>query len=274
MKILDGKKLSKKILRNLEREIKTKKLELKLAVVLVGQDKVSEIFTFQKQKACAKIGIDFKLFRFSAKIKLIEFKKEIEKIAKNHFISGIGIQLPLPKHLDSQEVFNLIPFEKDIDILSESGIGKFYTGTSPIMSPTIQGISNLLKEYRIPLQGKNVVVVGAGRLVGYPAVLWLLRQKSAVTAVDRFAKDISFFTKNADIIISGTGQPNFITSKMIKKGVVLIDAGTCYQGDKLMGDIDVKSVSKKAGYISPVPGGVGPMTVASLLQNLVRLHTS
>jgi len=274
MKILDGKKLSKKILRNLEREIKTKKLKLNLAVVLVGRYKVSEIFAFEKQKACEKIGIDFKLFRFPAKIKLIEFKKEIEKIAKNHFISGMVIQLPLPKHLDSQEVFNLIPFEKDIDILSESGIGKFYTGTSPIIPPTVQGISNLLKEYRIPLQGKNVVVVGAGRLVGCPAVLWLLRQKSAVTAVDRFAKDIPFFTKNADIIISGTGQPNLITSKMIKKGVVLIDAGTCQQGDKLMGDIDAKSVSKKAGYIAPVPGGVGPMTVASLLQNLVRLHIS
>ncbi|MEA3344336.1 MAG: bifunctional 5,10-methylenetetrahydrofolate dehydrogenase/5,10-methenyltetrahydrofolate cyclohydrolase, partial [Patescibacteria group bacterium] len=254
MKTLDGRKLSKKILKNLEIEIKAKKLKLKLAVILVGKDRVSEIFTLEKQKACEKIGIDFKLFRFSSKIKLVEFKKEIKKIANNHFISGIVIQLPLPKHLDSQEVFNLIPFKKDIDILSELGIGKFYTGMSPIIPPTVQGINHLFKEYRIPLKGKNIVVVGKGRLVGCPSVLWLLKQKSTVIAVDKFVKDISFFTKNADIIISGTGNPNLITNKMIKKGVVLIDAGTCQQGDKLMGDIDTKSVSKKANYISPVPG--------------------
>jgi methylenetetrahydrofolate dehydrogenase (NADP+) / methenyltetrahydrofolate cyclohydrolase len=273
MQFLDGKKLSKKILRNLENKIKAKKLRLKLGVVLVGNNKVSEIFAREKQKACEKTGIDFQLFNFTAKTKLIELKREIKKIDRNHSISGIVLQLPLPQRLDSQEVFNLISFKKDIDVLSEIGIGKFYSGVSPILPPTVQGISNLLKEYKVTLRGKNVVVVGAGRLVGYPATVWLLREKSAVIVVDKFVKNISFFTKNADIIISGTGKPNLITGKMIKKGAILIDAGTCQQGDKLIGDIDIKSVSKKASFIAPVPGGVGPMTVASLLQNLVTLNS-
>ncbi len=274
MKILDGKKLSERILEKLKKEIKKKRLKLKIAVILVGENPASEIFVKKKQKACKSVGIDFQLFKFPSKISSSKLKKEIKKIVKNPIVSGVVIQLPLPKNLNSQEILNLVPLEKDIDVLSEINIGKFYTGTLPILPPTVKGISRLLREYKIPIKSKNVVLIGAGRLIGRPSTLWLLKEKATVLVIDKFTKDISFFTKKADIIISGVGKANLITGKMVKKGVVVIDAGTLLERGKgtLVGDIDFKTVSKKANYITPVPGGVGPMTVACLLENLVKLN--
>ena len=281
MKILDGKKLSEKILRELKREIEKKQLKLKLAVVLVGKNPASEIFALQKQKACEKAGIGFQLFKFSLKISPAGLKKEIEKIVKNPAVSGVVIQMPLPKGFNCQEFLNLIPPEKDIDVLSEISLGRFYAGAVSILPPTISGISHLLKKYKISVKGKNIALIGAGRLVGSPSALWLLKEKATFSVADEFTKDISFFTKRADIIISGAGKPNLIKGKMVKRGVVVIDAGTLISprktGEgraKLIGDIDFKTVSKKASYISPVPGGVGPMTVACLLKNLVKLNKS
>ena len=273
MKILDGNKLSEKILKNLRKEIQNKRLKLTLAVILVGEDPVSKIFIRQKEKACRFVGIDFKLFQFPAKISAQKFKKEIKKIVAASANSGIIIQLPLPPKLDSQEIFNLIPPEKDIDTFSEKSLGKFYTENLSILPPTVSGIFHLLRNYRINVKGKNVVLVGAGRLVGFPLVISLLKENATVSVVNEFTKNTSSFTKKADIIISGVGKPNLITGKMVKRGAVVIDAGTCLKKGKLVGDIDFKSVSKKASFITPVPGGVGPMTVACLLENLVRLNS-
>ncbi len=273
MKILDGKKLSEKILRSLKREIEKKRLKLKMAVILVGEDLASEVFIRQKQKACEKVGINFRLFRFSSQVSPRKLKKEIQKIVEKPNVKGAIIQLPLPKGFDSQEFLNLIPPEKDIDVLSEINIGKFYTGTLPILPPTVSGISRLLKEYKISFKGKNIVLIGIGRLVGRPSALWLLKEKATFSVVDKFTKNISFFTKKADIIISGAAKPNLVTGKMVKRGVVVIDVGTSFEKGKRksIGDVDFKSVSKQASYITPVPGGVGPMTVACLLENLIKL---
>lgn len=271
LKILDGKKLSERVLTNLKKKIKKAKLKLTLAEVIIGRNPVSKVFINQKKTACQKIGINFELFELSAKAESQELKKDIEKIVKKPAISGIIIRLPLPKKFTPEEFLNLIPEEKDIDVLSEKSLGKFYQGVLPILPPTVAGIFRLFKNYKIKVKGKNVVVLGAGRLVGFPLVIQLLREKATVSVLNEFTKDTSSFTKEADILISAVGKPNLIKGRMVKRGAVVIDAGTSLLKNKLVGDVDFKSVSKKTSYITPVPGGVGPMTVACLLENLIRV---
>lgn len=236
MIILDGKKLSEKILKKLKAKIKRKRLKLKLSIVLVGEDSDSKIFVREKQKACERVGIDFELFKFSLKISNSELKKEIKKIVQNPNIKNIVVQLPLPKCLKTEEILSLIPEEKDAEIVS----------------PVVCAVDRILKEYKISLKDKKIVLIGKGRLVGRPLSTWLRKQKMKFSNIDKI--------KNADIVISGAGKLNLIKGEMIKKGVVVIDIGK---------DVNFKSVSKKASYITPVPGGVGPVTVACLLQNLI-----
>jgi len=238
MIILDGKKLSEKILKKLKAEIKRKRLKLKLSIVLVGEDPNSKIFVKQKKKACEKVGIDFELFKFSSKISNSELKKEIKKIIQDPNIKNIVVQLPLPKGLNTEEILNLIPKEKDAEIIS----------------PVVCAVGRILKEYKISLKNKNIVLIGKGRLVGRPLSVWLRKQNMKFSNIDKI--------KNADIVISGVGKPNLIKGEMVKKGVIIIDVGA---------DVDFKSVSKKASYITPTPSGVGPVTVACLLENLVEL---
>ena len=271
MKLLDGKKLSEKILTNLKKEIKKSNLKLRLAVVQVGENSVSQIFINQKKKACEKVGINFRLFKFPVKVSAPKLKKEIKKIVRNLANPGIIIQLPLPKKFLPEEFLNLILEKKDIDVLSEESLGKFYQGTLKILPPTVNGILRLLKNYKIELKGKDVVVIGAGRLVGFPLAIQLLKEKATLSVLNEFTKDALSFTKKANILISGVGRPNLIKSKMVKRGVVIIDAGSAMKKGKLVGDVDFKSIGQKASYITPVPGGVGPMTVACLLENLVKL---
>lgn len=274
MKLLDGKKLSEKILANLKKEVRKSNLKLGLAVVQVGKNSVSQIFINQKKKACEKTNINFKLLKFPAQISVPKLKKEIKKITKNPSNSGIIIQLPLPKKFLPEEFLNLIPEEKDIDVLSEKSLGKFYQGILSILPPTVNGILRLLKNYKIEPKGKNVVVIGAGRLVGFPLAIQLLKEKATLSVLNEFTKDAPSFIKKANILISGVGKPNLIKSKMVKKGVVIIDAGSAMEKGKLVGDVDFKEVSKKASYITPVPGGIGPLTVVCLLENLVKLNKS
>ena len=272
MKILDGKKLAEKILANLEKEAEKSKLRLSLAVIQVGENLVSQVFINQKKKACEKIGVGFKLFKFPAKIKDSELKKAIEKIVKIPANSGVIIQLPLPKRFFPEDFLNLITEEKDVDVLSEHSLGKFYQGTLEILPPTVNGILQLLKDYKIVLKGKNVVIVGAGRLVGFPLATQLLKAKATLSVLNEFTKDAPFFTKKADILVSAVGKPNLIKGNVVKRGVVIIDAGSSRKNGKVVGDVDFKSVSKKASFVTPVPGGVGPLTVACLLENLVKLN--
>jgi methylenetetrahydrofolate dehydrogenase (NADP+)/methenyltetrahydrofolate cyclohydrolase len=234
MKLLDGKKLSQKILKDLKKELKESKL--KLAIVLVGNNPDSKKFIKQKQKACQFIGIDFKLFKFPAQIQGAKLLKEIKEIIKDSSISGIVIQLPLPKKLNTEKILKSIPKEKDAEIIS----------------PVVCAIERILKEYKISLRNKKIVLIGKGRLVGQPVASWLRKQNLKFSSINKI--------KQADLIISGMGRANFIKGEMIKKGAIIIDVGE---------DVDFESVSKKAGYITPTPGGVGPMTVACLLKNLV-----
>lgn len=251
--ILDGRKLSQEILEDLRRQIK-KSLpagghggkRLKLAAVLVGEDKNSMIFLRQKEKACNFVGVDFRLYQFPENISQNNLEKEVKKIC-NQTNHGIIIQLPLPKHINAQTVLNLIPREKDIDILSEK------SHDSKLLSPVLAGILELFKRYKIEYKAKNVAVVGRGRLVGKPVADWMKKHGAHLTNN----------TKEADILISGAGSPGLIKGSMVKGGAVVVDAA---------GDVDFKSVEPKAGYITPIPGGVGPMTVAMLFKNLAILN--
>jgi methylenetetrahydrofolate dehydrogenase (NADP+)/methenyltetrahydrofolate cyclohydrolase len=271
MKILDGRNLSGKILEKIKKEIKNRHLKLRLAVILADSSRISRIFIHGIENDSQKTGIDFKLFEFPAKIKASRLKKEIQKIAKNRQNDGMLIQLPLPGRFEPEEFLNLIPEHKDINVLSEKSLGKFYQGTLRILPPTVKGILELLKYHKIKLRGKDIVIIGAGRLVGFPLALQLLKEKATVSALNEFSKDAFYFIKKADILISGVGRPNLIKGKMIKKGAAVIDAGTAMKKGKMVGDVDFNSVSRKASFITPVPGGVGPLTVAFLLENLVKL---
>ena len=260
--ILDGKKLSQEILSGLKEEAQ----DLKLAVVLVGKESASMSFVFQKRKACQELGIDFELFEFDSKVTNSELTQKVRNIAKRQDISGLVIQLPLPEQIETQRILNLVPIEKDVDVLSEKNLTKFYQSSLDILPPTVSAIVELLKAYKIDIKDKELILIGAGRLVGKPLSVWLLNNKVTFSAVDRSTKDISIFTKRADILISSTGQPGLITGDMVKSDVVIIDCAS------LKGDIDFESVSTKASYIAPVPGGIGPMTVAMLLSNLVKMN--
>ena len=231
--------------------------ELKLAAVLVGEDKNSKIFLRQKEKACKFVGVGFQLYQFPQNISQNDLTKKVKNIVsqKNH---GIIIQLPLPKHINTTKILNLVPAKKDVDLLSEKSFG------SKILPPVLAGILEFFKAYKIEFKGKNAVVAGRGKLVGGPVADWMKKHGVKVFVIDKKTPNIAKITKKADILISGIGQPGLIKGSMVKNGVVVIDAA---------GDVDFKSVAKKAGYLTPVPGGIGPVTVAMLLKNLVILNT-
>ena len=267
--LLQGEKIAKRILEDVRKQAQGK--QLKLAVIQVGKNAVSETYIQRKQKVAKEIGVGFELFYFPEDISQTKATEQIQTVAQDSDVSGVIVQLPLPKALNTQQVLDSIPLSKDVDVLSSQSFGLFALGQSPILPPTVQAVSLLLQEYKIGARGKNVVVVGAGRLGGLPLTIWLMREKAAVTILQETAKDMTFFTTCADIVISGVGKQQLIKKDMIKRGAVVIDAGTSVEGGKLRGDVDFPNVAKKAGWITPMPGGVGPLTVACLLKNLVVL---
>jgi methylenetetrahydrofolate dehydrogenase (NADP+)/methenyltetrahydrofolate cyclohydrolase len=253
--ILNGKKLAEKILSQLKKEVVPLPL-IKLAVVLVGNSPVSLTFIKQKQKAAKKIGVEFKLCKFGSKISNQNLAKEVNKIVKNKSITGIIIQLPLPSHIYSQKILNLIPPEKDPDALSVDNLF--------VESPAASGIMKLLEEYGIKIKGKKVTIIGKGKLVGKPLTEIMKRAGASLIVCDKQTKNLKSKTLKADILVSATGCPCLIKEDMVKRGAVVIDAG-------YIGDVDFGNVKKKTKYITPPIGGVGPMTVAILLSNLVKL---
>ena len=258
--LLSGETIAEGILKRLEKQKFLKKP--KLVVVQVGDDTASTKYIAEKEKASERIGIGFSHVYLPKGISEKKLKQEIEKAAKE--ATGIIVQLPLPSRFHVQEILDAIPFEKDVDLLSSKSFGLFALRQLPVLPPTVKAISLLLKRYHIVLQDKKVVMVGAGRLVGLPTSSWLLAQRASVQIADKKTKNLSILTRQADIIISGTGRKNLIRGDMIKRGAVVIDAAQ---------DIDFNTVVRKAKYISPVPGGVGPLTVACLLENVVDYST-
>ncbi|OHA63189.1 MAG: hypothetical protein A3J68_01075 [Candidatus Wildermuthbacteria bacterium RIFCSPHIGHO2_02_FULL_48_16] len=267
--VLKGESLAKEVLLKLEPQTQNK--NLKLAVVLVGDSEVSKKYITEKQKAAEKLDIEFSLSVLRKEVSQEELEKKVEELANES--SGVVVQLPLPQHINTPSVLNKIPVEEDVDVLSEKSFELFKQGKLGILPPTVAAISKLLEASVVSLENKQVVLVGKGRLVGLPLSVWFLQKGITPIVVDKSTPNIGEVTKTADILISATGKAGLIKGDMVKEGAVVIDAGTSVESGDTKGDVDFESVSKKASFITPVPGGVGPLTVACLLQNLVTLWT-
>lgn len=279
MILFDGKKLSRKILSEFKETVVGMTEKFRLGIVVVGGNPAVKSFIAQKRKAADGVGIDTRVYPFPAEITTNELRKRISEIVHEKRNSAVIIQLPLPGHINTQYILNSVPPEKDADVLSARAVGNFSVGKSPIMPPVAGAIKALFEEYGIDYKNKYIVILGAGNLVGKPTALWLLNEKATFSVIRSATRHPEEFLRQADIIISGIGKPGFITGNMVKDGVVLIDAGTSESEGpstglgikKLVGDADFDSVSAKCSYITPVPGGVGPLTVTMLFKNLVTL---
>ncbi len=272
--ILDGKKFSKKIKNDLKLEVdklKENGLKPKLAVIMVGKDPASMVYVRNKSKACEKIGIEFEEFLLEENIEEKELFDLIDKLNSDKKITGILLQAPIPKHLDINKAFEKIDPNKDVDGFNPVNVGKLSIGVDGFISCTPFGIMKLLEEYNIDLEGKNAVIIGRSNIVGKPMAQCLLAKNATVTICHSRTKNIAELTKNADIIITAIGKPKFLTEDMVKNNSIIIDVGINRMEDgSLIGDVDFENIEKKASYITPVPGGVGPMTIAMLMYNVVK----
>ena len=271
MVLLDGNALAQKIEKEIREAFLHTKKKLRLAIVVVGEDPVVRAFIEQKRKVASRLGIDTRVYPFVAEITTNELRKRIAEIVHEKKNSGVIIQLPLPPQINTQYILNSIPPEKDVDMLSARSIGNFTVGKSPIMPPVVGAIHMFFDEYGIAYREKSIAIVGAGNLVGRPMALWLARERIPFSLIEKDTPAPEKILREADIIISGVGTPGLITGDKVKEGVVVIDAGTSESGGKVVGDVDFDSVSKRASFITPVPGGIGPVAVAMLFKNLVTL---
>jgi len=275
MQLLDGRKLSKKIELQVSDEVK--KLKEKcgctpgLAVVLVGQDPASEAYVNMKKKACDRVVFYSITHDMPENISQEAIEKTIIRMNKDSSIDGILIQLPLPQHIDTTKLLELVDPTKDVDGFHPFNVGRLVTNLDGFVPCTPLGVMELFKEYEISLKGKNCVVVGASNIVGKPMASLLLNQDATVEICHIFTDDLKKHTLNADIILVGVGVINLITEDMVKPEVIIIDIGVSRTTEgKLVGDVDFKNVSEKCSYITPSPGGVGPMTIAMLLSNTLK----
>lgn len=287
MILIDGKKIAADIRNELKEKISLLKAEGKnipgLAAIIVGEDPASQIYVASKGKACEEIGMRTKTEKLSADVTEESLLNLIKSYNQNKDYNGILVQLPLPKHIDEDRVIETISPKKDVDGFHPVSVGNLVIGKDTFASCTPAGIQELLMRYKIETKGKHVVVVGRSNIVGKPIANIMLQKaegaNSVVTIVHSAAKDISYFTKQADILIAAIGKAEMIKADMVKDGVVVIDVGinriddpTKIKGYRIVGDVDFENVSKKASYITPVPGGVGPMTIAMLLSNTFKAY--
>jgi len=270
--ILDGKKLSDEIKQELSAKIKHALVKPCLAVIQIGDDEASNIYINSKEKACSEVGIYFKHIKFSEDTKEREIINKIIELNNDEYINGILIQQPIPENFNKHKLINLISKDKDVDGLTDLNVGRLFKFRNNIVPCTPLGIIRLLEEYEIPLVGKHAVIVGKSDLVGKPLAMLLLENGATVTICHSKTTNLSELTKQADILISAVGQKNLITQEMVKDNSVVIDVGINRVDGKIYGDVDYDAVKDKVSYITPVPGGVGPMTVAMLLEATVKNH--
>ncbi len=266
-KIVDGKKLAEENFTELREKIRRGNASLSLAVVQVGENPVSDIYVNAKKKTLERNGIPVSFYRFPEEVSAEDLKKEINRFTEK----GIVIQLPLPEKFDKREILNAVPFEKDADTLTSFSCGKFYSGAFENLPPVAGAVEIILKEYGVSRKGKTVALIGSGDLVGKPLMVFFAHKGATVVLLNRYTENAAYYTKQADIVVSGAGVPELVKGSMIKEGAVVIDAGTSIASGKLKGDVDIESVEKKAGILSPVPGGVGPLTIYCLASNLFNL---
>ena len=285
MKLIDGKKISEKVLDEIKFSVQNRvKNNLKiphLAAILVGDDGASKTYVNSKIKACEKVGFKSSFFKFDDSISEIELLNQIKKINENDDIDGFIVQLPLPKHINQEVILNKVSPAKDVDGFHPNNYGKMTLGIDTFIPATPAGIIELIERSEIQTEGKKCLVIGRSQIVGRPISILLSQNKSfgnsTVTVAHSRSKDLEKLCLDSDIIISAIGIPEFIKGNMIKKGSSIIDVGitrvddlSSPKGYRIVGDVDFKSVSNTVGYITPVPGGVGPMTISMLLKNTLK----
>jgi methylenetetrahydrofolate dehydrogenase (NADP+)/methenyltetrahydrofolate cyclohydrolase len=280
--LIDGKKVAADI----KAEISVKVAERKslgkkiphLAIILVGDDGASQTYVDHKVKACKEVGFHYTMMRFADTISEEKLMKHIDHVNDDEDVDGFIVQLPLPVHISVERITEKIRSDKDVDGFTNHNFGSIISKNPLLMPATPFGVMELLRRYNIETEGKNCVIVGASRLVGAPLSMMLVEQgRATVTICHKFTKDLASWTKQADILVVAVGKPGLVTSDMVKHGAVVIDVGTTRvegpqykNGYSLKGDVEFKEVAAKASYITPVPGGVGPMTIASLLMNTLK----
>lgn len=269
MEFIDGKKIAEEILKSLARELQGLTFRPLLADVLVGDNPVSLSYTAIKAKTARRIGCDFELIRLPAESKIPDVISAMEKIRERKSLSGLIVQLPLPKFLDKRKILDAIPSGLDIDCIGRQNLEDFYRGSPRYLPPTAAAVMLMIEELPFDFTRKNFLVIGRGELVGKPVAHLLNSRGLRVAAANSKTSDLPSILKNADIVISGTGRPGLVNGQNLKPGAVVIDAGTAESAGSIVGDVDAASVSGLSGWLSPVPGGVGPVTVAMLCRNLV-----
>ncbi|WQY88821.1 bifunctional methylenetetrahydrofolate dehydrogenase/methenyltetrahydrofolate cyclohydrolase FolD [Helicobacter pylori] len=270
--LLDGQALAYDIEKDLKNKIQIITAQThkrpKLAVILVGKDPASITYVNMKIKACQRVGMDFDLKTLQENIAEAELLSLIKDYNTDQNISGVLVQLPLPRHIDSKMVLEAIDPNKDVDGFHPLNIGKLCTQKESFLPATPMGVMRLLKHYHIEIKGKDVAVIGASNIIGKPLSMLMLNAGASVSVCHILTKDISFYTQNADIVCVGVGKPDLIKASMLKKGAVVVDIGINHLNDgRIVGDVDFNNAQKVAGFITPVPKGVGPMTIVSLLEN-------
>ncbi len=270
-KIIDGKALSQKVKDELKEKVAdfyTKyNRQITLAVILVGENPASKVYVSNKIKSTEYVGMKSLSFHLPETATFEEVSDCVKTLANDNSVDGILVQLPLPKHIDENKILNLIPAEKDVDGFLPENVGKLLQGLPSTVACTPFGVLKMLKSEGIELSGKNAVVIGRSNIVGKPMALLLLNENCTVTVCHSKTKNIKEICSQADILVVAIGRANYVTADMVKEGAVVIDVGINRTENGLKGDVDFENVSKKTSYISPVPGGVGPMTIAMLLEN-------
>lgn len=278
MVLMKGDVVAEKILSNVKKTIEEKNLSLKLTAILVGNDEASKIYVSSKKKDCEKCGIASEVIHLPENTTEKELINTIERLNEDKSVTGILCQLPLPPHIDEEKVINAISYKKDADCFHPYNVGRLFIG-NPVVEPcTPKGVIKMLEYYNIELSGKRAVVIGRSNIVGKPASIMLLQKNATVTICHSKTKNIEEITKDADIIVIAVGKPHFLKADMVKEGCVVVDVGihrvedkTLEKGYKIIGDADFDEISKKASAITPVPGGVGIMTRAILMENILTL---
>ena len=272
--IIDGKELAKKTRQNLKiecDELKNKGINPKLAVIMVGDNPASKVYVRNKSKACQEVGVEYEEYLLDSNITQKNLIALIKKLNNDKNINGILLQSPIPKHLDINEAFRTIDYNKDVDGFHPMNVGKLTLGQDTFVSCTPYGVMRMFEEYNIDLCGKNVVILGRSNIVGKPLTQCCLNKNATITVCHSKTQNTKKITKEADIVISAIGKAKFITEDMIKEGAIVIDVGINRdENGKIVGDVDFENVKQKASYITPVPGGVGPMTVAMLINNVIK----
>ena len=273
-KILDGKAFANELGQNLKEKVKNLKEEgitPHFCVINIGDDPASKIYVRTKKRRAEKMGIIQDIYQMPADTEQAEALALIDKLNADPTINGVMVQLPAPKQIDADELLERIDPNKDVDGLTPANIGRLWMEDHFIEPATAEGIIALLKHYQIKLDGKNVVVVGRSNIVGKPLAALMLEQNATVTICHLHTQNLGEITKKADIVVSATGQAFLITADMVKDGAVVVDVGMNHVNGKLVGDVDFDNVKEKASYITPVPGGVGPLTVQFLMEAVVKL---